>query len=194
MKHDAWGPTWEHCVATFVEIERFAQFQARGSLPSPTEGRPLEVAAWMKRARKLGDFKIGDVDQFADAWLGWWRNNQPDDWSALNVTGPNGIRLFLLTLAWWGSALDEADDDEGGILFADMLEDVGVAFNQVLLAASQESEAMEVDEVEVPPTPSRYVVLYCAPLGYATHTHCRKRRRGTVSSSSVKKTKKGGKK
>ncbi|TFK78391.1 hypothetical protein K466DRAFT_607034 [Polyporus arcularius HHB13444] len=176
MKHESWGPVWEHLVATYVEIERFAQFQTSGSLLSPTEGRPSEVAAWMKRARKLVDFNIDDVDQFGENWLCWWRNNQSDDWSALNVTGPNGIRLFLLTLAWWGSTLDEADDDERVIVFVDALEEVRVVFDHVLLATSQESEAVEVDEPEVPASQSR------------------KRRRGTVSSSSVKKAKKGGKK
>ncbi|TFK81054.1 hypothetical protein K466DRAFT_604816 [Polyporus arcularius HHB13444] len=176
MKHDTWGPIWEHCVATYVEIERYAAFEPCGSLLKPTDGRPSEVAAWMKRARKLVDFHISNVDEFADAWLYWWRINQPEDLSALNVTGANGIRLFLLTLAWWGSALGDGVNDARGARFADALLEVRSAFDHVLVAASQESEDMEVDKPEVALTQSR------------------KRRRGTVSSSSVKKPKKGGKK
>ncbi|TFK77649.1 hypothetical protein K466DRAFT_441878, partial [Polyporus arcularius HHB13444] len=96
----------------WVEIERFAQFTAHGTLQNPTEGRPLEVAAWMKRARKLTDYPIKNVDKFADAWLLWWKSNKPLsqavddlpanlDWAVLNVTGPNGLLLFMLSLAWW---------------------------------------------------------------------------------------------
>ncbi|RDX42696.1 hypothetical protein OH76DRAFT_1488412 [Lentinus brumalis] len=176
MKHDTWGPVWEHCVATYVEIERYAQFEACGSLQNPTGGRPSEVSAWMKRARKLVDFQIKSVGDFADAWFGWWRNNQSDDWSALNVTGPNGIRLFLLTLAWWGSALEDNDEVQGA-RWADALSEVRVAFDHVLVAAAEEeSEAGEAAEAEVPPPESK------------------KRRRGTITTPSVvKKHKRGSK-
>ncbi len=149
MGHKTWGALWEHCVATFVEIERFAQFQPRGTLQKPTDGRPSEVAAWMKRARKLADYPIENVDSFGDAWLSWWRNNQPDsdlneatsstvDWTVLYVTGPNGIRLFLLTLAWWRSVL--GDKEEGRAQWLDALSQVQVALDFVLIAAAVEEE------------------------------------------------------
>ncbi|KAI0686689.1 hypothetical protein C8T65DRAFT_747319 [Cerioporus squamosus] len=181
MTHQAWGALWEHCVATYVEIERFAQFEPRGTLQQPTDNRPPEVAAWMKRARKLVDFPINDVERFGDAWLSWWLNNQPDrldvdeavssevDWTILYITGPNGIRLFLLTLAWWGSVLG---DDEGRDRWDNALSKVRVVLDRVLVAAAavEAGEEAETGEVDAQP---------------------RKRRRGAGASTSNKKSRRG---
>ncbi|TFK80860.1 hypothetical protein K466DRAFT_461018, partial [Polyporus arcularius HHB13444] len=142
--HD-WGPVWDHCIATYVEIERFAQFKNRGTLLNPTVGRPLEVAAWMKRARKLIDFQIEDVDVFAAAWFKWWNSNKPAsidgdvpanfDWAVLNVTGTNGILLFMLTLAWWGSVASGNQGHRGKWLLA--VGDVRLVFDRILVAAAK---------------------------------------------------------
>ncbi len=142
--HD-WGPVWDHCIATFIEVERFAQFKTRGTLLHPTEGRPREVAAWMKRARKLVDYPIEDVDVFAAAWFRWWNSNKPPsisgdvpanyDWAVLNVTGPNGLLLFMLTLAWWGSLAGDNQGYQGKWLLA--VGDVRLVFDRVLLAAAK---------------------------------------------------------
>ncbi|TFK81022.1 hypothetical protein K466DRAFT_569297 [Polyporus arcularius HHB13444] len=154
LKGHEWGPVWDHCVATWVEIERFAQFEAHGTLQNPTDGRPLEVPAWMKRARKLVDFPINNVDKFADGWLKWWNSNRPSsegfddvpanlDWAVLNVTGPNGLRLFMLTLAWWGAVVEDDQGSRGKWLLA--VGDVRVVFDRVLLAAAKRYNSGEVD-------------------------------------------------
>ncbi|RPD67895.1 hypothetical protein L226DRAFT_527577 [Lentinus tigrinus ALCF2SS1-7] len=143
-----WGAVWTHCIATFVEIERFAQFKSRGTLLNSTDGRPPEVADWMKRHRKLVDVTIRDVDKFAEGWARWWKGNKPVpssedddevpanlDWSVLYVSGPNGLLLFILTLAWWGTAVAEDDTRHGKWLVA--MSDVRLVFDRVLLAASR---------------------------------------------------------
>ncbi len=166
LKGHDWGPVWAHCIATFIEIERFAQFKARGTLANPTEGRPAEVAAWMKRARKLTDYPIKNVDEFAVAWLNWWNSNKPPsvsgevaanfDWAVLNVTGPNGLLLFMLTLAWWGSALDDTKGHRGKWLVA--VCDVRLVFDRVLVAAGKAyaDDNDDNDDVELESS-SRYV-------------------------------------
>ncbi len=145
LKSHEWGPVWDHCIATYVEIERFAQFQTRGAFLNPTIGRPPEVAAWMKRARKLVDFPIQDVDEFADAWLKWWKSNKPAtiegdvppnfDWAVLNVTGSNGLLLFIFTLSWWGSAVDDKQGQRGKWLLA--VNDVRLVFDRVLVGVAK---------------------------------------------------------
>ena len=61
---------------------------------------------------------IEDVEEYARRWWEWWGNLQPDwrqrdtagrplargkgDWTALRKPGRNGIRIVLLSLAWWG--------------------------------------------------------------------------------------------
>ncbi|RDX39964.1 hypothetical protein OH76DRAFT_1423985 [Lentinus brumalis] len=155
LKAHQWGPIWDHCIATWVEIERFAQFKTRGALQNPTEGRPLEVAAWMKRARKLVDFPIKDVDKFAAAWLTWWKSNKPVaqdtdnvranwDWGVLNVSGPNGILLFMLSLAWWGAVVEHTQGYQGKWLLA--VSDVRLVLDRVLLAAAKGYRDEDADE------------------------------------------------
>ncbi len=178
MKGHDWGAVWDHCIATFVEIERFAQFKSRGTLINPTHGRPSEVAAWMKRARKLVDYPIEDVDKFADSWLGWWKSNKPPtisdelpanfDWAVLNVTGSNGLLLFMLSLAWWGSVVGDGQGNRGKWLLA--VGDVRVVFDRVLVAAAkayndENSDNVVKDDVEVESC-SRYV--QCVFLCYAS--------------------------
>ncbi|RDX39725.1 hypothetical protein OH76DRAFT_1490873 [Lentinus brumalis] len=154
LRGHEWGPVWDHCIATWVEIERFAQFKAHGTLQNPTVGRPLEVAAWMKRARKLVDYPIKDVVTFADGWLKWWTSNKPVsdgtidvpanlNWAVLNVSGSNGVLLFMLLLAWWGAALEDDQENRGKWLLA--VSDVRVALDRVLLAAARGYNRVDVD-------------------------------------------------
>lgn len=155
LKRHEWGVVWDHCIATWVEIERYAQFKTRGTLQNPTDSRPPEVAAWMKRARKLVDYPINDVDKFADAWLSWWKSNKPVsgdvddlpanmDWAVLNVSGPNGLLLFMLTLAWWGAVVEDGQSHRGKWLLA--ITDVRLVLDRVLLAAAKGYNADDADE------------------------------------------------
>ncbi|KAI9068913.1 hypothetical protein FKP32DRAFT_1671815 [Trametes sanguinea] len=123
-----WGSRWQELIAAYVDIERCASFKPSGRLPKATEGRPLEVADWMKHARPLIDYHIKDIKAFATSWQRWWRANQPDcrstclhhpalchgltdaaSWRELGVTGPSGLVLFLLSAAWWGAAVTASD-------------------------------------------------------------------------------------
>ncbi|CDO74328.1 hypothetical protein BN946_scf184348.g3 [Trametes cinnabarina] len=153
LSDGGWGPRWQTFIATYVEIERSSDFTPRGRLLRPTDGRPAEVAAWMKYHRPLEDFLIGDISKFGASWWEWWYNNQPASrptdrhgwyamaevfsagWSELYVTGPNGLILFLLSAAWLGAAVQEADfvaqQD-----WLDAVEDMVFAFGQVLHTAT----------------------------------------------------------
>ncbi|KAI9068202.1 hypothetical protein FKP32DRAFT_1672416 [Trametes sanguinea] len=123
-----WGPRWMQLVSAYVDIERQASFKPSGRLPKATEGRPPEVADWMKHARPLVDYQVNDIHAFGDQWWRWWRANQPagrkterhnlpshrndagePSWRQLAVTGPSGLVLFLLTAAWWGAAVISAE-------------------------------------------------------------------------------------
>ncbi|OJT11518.1 hypothetical protein TRAPUB_11936 [Trametes pubescens] len=139
-----WGLCWHDLVATYVAIERRRAFKAQGRLPKATESRPSEVAVWMKHARPLVDFQIANVGTFAGQWLLWWQANQPAtrrkglsrnvvgiDWSQLAVTGPSGLLLFLITSAWWGAAVQEADTYHQQA-WLDAVEDMAFVFKHVL--------------------------------------------------------------
>ncbi len=62
-----------------------------------------------------------DVQGFIDIWWAWWRSLQPawrrpgnsgpmeqrkygNDWTSMNVSGPNGWLGIAATLFWWGKA------------------------------------------------------------------------------------------
>lgn len=106
----------------------------------------------MKHARPLQDYCIDDVQAFSVSWWAWWRDNQPRrrpvnaqgshteetsdkvDWNELYVTGPTGLVLVLMTLAWWGVAIydrDEALQQD----WLDAVEDVAFVLERVLEAA-----------------------------------------------------------
>lgn len=179
-----WGSRWHALVKLYVDIERRAGFQPRGRLPKSTEHRPQEVAAWMKHHRPLTDVDIDDVDVFASGWWAWWYNNQPADrpmggagwytptngstasWMQLCVTGPNGLVLFLLTAAWWGAAVEDADA-EAQQDWLDALEDMLYVFAQVWVAARPVSDGSSA----AAPAQQRYVSNMCMCNSYSpAHT------------------------
>ena len=132
-------------MATYVAIERCANFEEKGRLPRATEGRPPEVAAWMKKGRELIDFEINDVRSYGRMWWRWWQVNQPDerpsgrseDWLPLALTGSSGLVLFLLSSAWWGAAVIDADPAEQQ-LWLDAIDDMLVVFKAVLQCVQQQ--------------------------------------------------------
>ncbi|KAF9470512.1 hypothetical protein BDN70DRAFT_764508, partial [Pholiota conissans] len=86
-----------------------------------TKPRPVEIAQWMKNARKLNrPPKIPKPADFILSWRQWWVAMQPEcrsngtswplshdlpddgvDWTTLSYSGPNGFFLVVLSLGWW---------------------------------------------------------------------------------------------
>lgn len=83
----------------------------------PTNGRPEEVAEWLRFGRKLGkNPAITDEEAYAQRWCVWWASLQPDwrcdatgkcvragegPWGILDHPGKNGMFIALLSLMWW---------------------------------------------------------------------------------------------
>ncbi|KAF8133493.1 hypothetical protein K438DRAFT_1787635 [Mycena galopus ATCC 62051] len=82
------GEDWIQCVQGLIELERAWGFPAKGllSVPGEGEGRPKEVATFMRNARKwgthmtLGNESVGPRQvegSFAHLWWNWWGGLQP---------------------------------------------------------------------------------------------------------------------
>lgn len=93
-----------------------------------TDIRPKEIGVWMRSRRTWINVPITDNDAFEQAWWSWWYALQPEarklgtgsdayqhmsapaaemDWKGLKKTGKNGLPLVMISLAWWGQALNE---------------------------------------------------------------------------------------
>ncbi|KAK7050136.1 hypothetical protein R3P38DRAFT_3173198 [Favolaschia claudopus] len=131
------GGEWAACVRNLVTLERKNGFVSKGGVVAPQGGkdsRPIEVPAWMSRARKwekevtltsvAGPASI--ASSFADRWWIWWKRGQPeerilpdgslekaevvslDGWEDLaEMTGKNGFLLYVGGLLWWGEAVSK---------------------------------------------------------------------------------------
>jgi len=80
----------------------------------------------MKGGRKYDAMPEVSIGTFAPTWTEWWVRLQPEwrgetfplsteapevsDWSELRKGGPNGIFVVLLSLGWWGMAM-ESDEE-----------------------------------------------------------------------------------
>ncbi|PBK66558.1 hypothetical protein ARMSODRAFT_890310 [Armillaria solidipes] len=95
----------------------------------PSEGRPPEVASWIKFYRRIHpDITPGELQRFADEWWSWWKGMQPawqsvddvvsplgdeyrvrlgGDWEVLLKRGKNGHVSPLAGLAWWGDLVGD---------------------------------------------------------------------------------------
>ena len=98
----------------------------------------------MKRHRVLHDHPIADVAKFGRQWWAWWRENLPGkadtardasladaDWSPLFVTGPNGLLLFVLSLAWWRANANDDMDRNDEESWNNAVEDLKFAFDRI---------------------------------------------------------------
>ncbi|KAL6298296.1 hypothetical protein BKA93DRAFT_703316, partial [Sparassis latifolia] len=112
-----WGSEWSRMLTSLVLLEKEAPATVKRL--GGNKMRPAKVASWMKIARPARDMEIDDPIAFARGWWGWWTSLQPStwavgddgkpqqDWSAvvwdsLCITGPNGLLLVVVCLAWWG--------------------------------------------------------------------------------------------
>ncbi|KAJ7018157.1 hypothetical protein C8F04DRAFT_977733 [Mycena alexandri] len=124
---------WETLVDLWWNKE-----QARGFVgPSRgfTEGRPIQVAEWVRYARKAPvKPPIDDVEAFGQMWWEWWVMMNPnwrahtsfekrthprleqtaggEEWGAVDFSGPNGILNVLICLRWWRDAMGPEDDED----------------------------------------------------------------------------------
>ncbi|KAK7022849.1 SERTA domain-containing protein 3 [Paramarasmius palmivorus] len=89
-----------------------------------TKDRPPAVGRWISVARPATfKAKIVDLDQYATKFISWFSECSPEwrqreagtfmmsrdggsDWSAIAVTGVNGIVSIVAALAWWKEALN----------------------------------------------------------------------------------------
>jgi hypothetical protein len=106
------------------------------------------VAWWLKRGRKFKIIPpIKKINEYALAWSSWWKGMQPEgrtsdadvwplprmdsttvDWSSVARTGPTGVFLVIVALAWWGYYLRGAGQMEE---FLVAVEDVLWALTQI---------------------------------------------------------------
>ncbi|KAF7984494.1 hypothetical protein HWV62_14626 [Athelia sp. TMB] len=112
------GGEWRACIRAFVLL-----LKDMGCVEMPislsTKHRPLQVAAWINRARKLE--KTPPVAKlYLAEWMRWWCALQPawrqgtgslppalytceaGEWGTLRNCGKNGLALVLLAVAWYG--------------------------------------------------------------------------------------------
>ncbi|KAL6298089.1 hypothetical protein BKA93DRAFT_831002 [Sparassis latifolia] len=117
IRERGWGSEWSRMLTSLVLLEKEAPATVKRL--GGNKARLAEVASWMKIARLARDMEIDDSVAFAKGWWGWWTSLQPstravgDDgklqqdrsavvWDSLCITGPNGLLLVVVCLAWWG--------------------------------------------------------------------------------------------
>jgi hypothetical protein len=138
-----------------IALERAWGFPAKGLLAAPgkDEGRPAEIATFMKYGRKwegrqeLETKTVGPREMegsFAHGWWRWWRSLQPqkrkesedgvltcvnnlsaEEWEMVAKThGRNGMLLVVGCLLWWGDAAAATQDTPLQLEWKKAVEDV----------------------------------------------------------------------
>ncbi|KAL6302864.1 hypothetical protein BKA93DRAFT_751001 [Sparassis latifolia] len=143
-----WGDVWSQLLLDFVRLESLVPGVAE-RLGGNNKSCPTTVADWMKVAQPTRDMGIGDSRTFAMMWWAWWtslqlsarpvgkdgrpqKNESVTIWDDLCITGPNGLLLVVLCLAWWGSAVvgGASPDEENDWCAA--VEDVAWSLSKML--------------------------------------------------------------
>ncbi|KAJ7300714.1 hypothetical protein DFH08DRAFT_725022 [Mycena albidolilacea] len=138
---DLGGGSWDFCIEGLIALERVGGFATKSPVPVPQgnkDVRPEEVPSFMRYARKW-DKPVplksvpGPVTvkgSFAEWWWEWWSRIQPassvlpsgkfmssrlvpvEDWSeVVQMTGKNGMLLYVGALLWWGDAVAAGEDE-----------------------------------------------------------------------------------
>ncbi|KAJ7446034.1 hypothetical protein B0H11DRAFT_2249218 [Mycena galericulata] len=121
---EKWETDWADCVDKYLDFEAACGYQDEGPRIGG-EGRPDEVAEWIRGGRKwfsppsiknLG--RLGEKGSYANNWWLWWRSIQPPErqWFGGMLTAPtemtfgkmttmygrNGFMQVMASLLWWG--------------------------------------------------------------------------------------------
>ncbi|SJL16804.1 uncharacterized protein ARMOST_20333 [Armillaria ostoyae] len=125
------GERWNNVLGCWTVWEGRGGFKdlkgAKNRLPS--NGRPAEVAAWIKFYRRIKlTIAPAEVRRFADKWWSWWKGMQLEwhnvgdvegplrdefrgelgrDWEVLAKRGQNRHVSPLASLAWWGDSVGD---------------------------------------------------------------------------------------
>lgn len=143
---DAWGSAWAACVAAFVALESLHGFDLK-EYRLPSVLRPIQYKQWITAKRASDWIPSVDTPTFSTSWLAWWAEIQPPGrieeggitlsttaegllWQKLAKTGPSGMFLVLVGLAWW-RRLGGAEDVE----WLNAVLDVEWALHQVLASS-----------------------------------------------------------
>ncbi|KAJ7435121.1 hypothetical protein B0H11DRAFT_2295729 [Mycena galericulata] len=134
------GPHFDALIAAWIRIEAASKFEQAPTI-LPSRGRPKQVGMWIAAARgKRGgaDPKVPNPAAYEVEWKGWWESLQPawrkkDDngawiteeygeagkeWGPLTQWGVNGTLSILMSLYFWGCAVQDTADLEATWLSA----------------------------------------------------------------------------
>ncbi|TRM56346.1 hypothetical protein BD626DRAFT_575809 [Schizophyllum amplum] len=129
-----WGMSWAATVSAFLRYENFVG-RPRDDLGRKVvvkDLRPKEYVTWARGGvrRYQRTVNIDEVPVFREKWWLWWaaivsmragvaggglidvetflaRLTSPDDWQGLELTcGRNGLVQVVMTLLWWGEAVN----------------------------------------------------------------------------------------
>ncbi|KAJ7226559.1 hypothetical protein C8J57DRAFT_1093137, partial [Mycena rebaudengoi] len=136
------GAEYNTLLAVWTQIEKACKFESP-ALKLSAKGRPEQVKLWIQSAQgKQGQANpvVDNVVKYAEVWWGWWKTLQPDwrtsrldgcwlcelpyrrDWEPLMHWGPNGTLSVVMSLYFWGCAVQ--DDAVMREKWEDAVEDV----------------------------------------------------------------------
>ncbi|KAF7976999.1 hypothetical protein HWV62_4926 [Athelia sp. TMB] len=120
------GDEWSACIHAYVALLKDMNCVDMSACLS-TDQRPLEIGAWINRARKL-DKPPKIAKSYLAGWMRWWCALQPawrrgsgvlppslyfcevGEWGPLRNCGKNGLYLVMLSAAWYGHAFGRESD------------------------------------------------------------------------------------
>ncbi|KAL1740939.1 hypothetical protein HDZ31DRAFT_46473, partial [Schizophyllum fasciatum] len=131
-----WGSEFAGAVSAYLALERNLGFPVlnHGRLVLSGSIRPLVYRNWLSRKRPFSDIvDVGEPQAFGILWRTWWEAMQPPlrishvgdliavhavadevthlaQWGNLEMCcGRDGLLQFLITLVWWGDAVNDPD-------------------------------------------------------------------------------------
>lgn len=174
-----WGSAWAGCVTSFVALERLHSFDLK-EYRLPASLRPIEFKQWITAKRASDWVPSVGAATFGASWLAWWADIQPPGrveegkstlstaadgllWQKLAKTGPSGVFLVLVGLAWWRRLIGVEC-----VEWTDAVLDVEWALQQVLASAPPKLVKKRKGTVvadDTPPAKKRVLVPSRRALG-----------------------------
>ena len=139
-KKDLLGDAWATGVTAWSDYEKIRGLQSKGKGFATTNGRPALVRDWIQRARKPTWAPATSGKIIGEGFWTWWHAIQPEwrrdgrngrdmrrdgnDWTDVDVNGPNGLSTVMAVLFFWGVDVKLRKDEEGIADWARGLDDV----------------------------------------------------------------------
>jgi len=129
-KKDLLGDAWATGMSVWAEYEKIRGLQSKRKGFATTSGRPGLVRDWIQRARKPTWAPATSGTAIGESFWTWWHAIQPEwrrgkggngrdmvrdgnDWTAVDVNGPNGLSTVMAVLFFWGVDVRSRRDHKG---------------------------------------------------------------------------------